>query len=363
MKNKKNYVARVVVGMSGGVDSSVAALLLKKRNYEVLGLFMKNWEEDDGHSCSYIEDLKDVKSVCEKLKIQLYQVNFSIEYWNKVFKVFLKKYKTGKTPNPDVLCNKEIKFKEFLDFSLENLNADYIATGHYVRKKKRNEKYILLKAKDERKDQSYFLHLLDQSQLEKVIFPIGEFKKSEIRKIAEKNGLLSVSKKKDSTGICFIGKKRFENFLQKYISCKNGDILSVHKEIIGQHPGSILYTLGQRKGIRIGGIKNEKHGPWYVIDKNVKQNTIMISQNKFHPSLVSKGIIINNVHWISEPKYRCSVQTRYHQKETYCSIRKICLNRISVRFDHPILSVTPGQYGVFYDREVCLGGGEIDLKF
>ncbi|WP_257788025.1 tRNA 2-thiouridine(34) synthase MnmA [Candidatus Riesia pediculischaeffi] len=362
MKNKKNYTARVVVAMSGGVDSSVAALLLKKKKYEVLGLFMKNWEEDDKNGCPFLKDLKDVQSVCNFLRINLYTANFSIEYWNRVFKIFLKKYQIGKTPNPDVLCNKEIKFKEFLNFSLEHLNADYIATGHYARIKKKNNEYLLLRGKDRKKDQSYFLHSLDQSQLQKVIFPVGELKKCEVRKIAEKARLI-VAGKKDSTGICFIGKKNFKNFIRKYIDCQNGNILSDYEEVIGQHSGSILYTLGQRNGIGIGGVKQKDGKPWYVIEKDIEKNTITVSQNKFHPSLVSNGLIMNKVHWISKPKYRCAIQTRYQQRETSCSIKTIYFNKIVVKFDHPILSVTPGQYGVLYDNEICLGGGEIDIKF
>ncbi|CAL1329282.1 tRNA 2-thiouridine(34) synthase MnmA [Candidatus Providencia siddallii] len=361
MFNKKQK--KVVIAMSGGVDSSVSAYLLKQYGYEVIGLFMKNWEEDDNvNYCSSSIDLADAISVCDKLNIELHTINFSSEYWNKVFKHFLSEYETGRTPNPDILCNKEIKFKDFFNFAIKNFKADYIATGHYVRNRNINGKSQLLRGSDKNKDQSYFLYTLSYKQISKCIFPIGNLNKTKVRYIASKINLIT-AKKKDSTGICFIGKRNFFNFLSYYLKIKPGEIITDDGKIIGQHNGIMYYTLGQRKGLGIGGIKNALEKPWYVIDKNIKKNQLIVAQDNKHPRLMSSGLIAQQLYWVNREEItqlRCVVKTRYRQSDIPCTIIKINKNNIKVNFDYPVSAVTPGQSAVFYINEVCIGGGVID---
>lgn len=358
---------KVIVAMSGGVDSSVSAYLLKKMGYHTVGLFMKNWEEDDNEEyCSSASDFLDAKLVCNQLKIDLFTVNFSSEYWNNVFKYFISEYKLGRTPNPDILCNKEIKFKLFLNFAIKNLKADFIATGHYVRLQKKNGSFQLLRAIDKKKDQSYFLYTLNQHQLSHIIFPIGEFKKTYVRNIAKKINLCN-AEKKDSFGICFIGKKKFNDFIGKYISdSKKGFITTFDGKILGKHRGIIYYTIGQRKGLKIGGIKNLKNLPWYVVDKNTKNNTIIVAQGKNNPHLMSSGFFTKKIHWI-DPSYSdkiiyCTVKIRYRHVDVPCKIKKINSKNIFIKFFSKIEAVTPGQSAVFYKNETCLGGGIIEKK-
>lgn len=356
----------VIIGMSGGVDSSVSALLLKKQGYHVEGLFMKNWEEEPGqeHNCSTDDDLIDAQAVCLKLGIRLHTVNFATEYWDRVFTYFLEEYKAGRTPNPDVMCNKEIKFKAFLDHAQE-LGADYIATGHYARVRNENNAYQLLKGLDNNKDQSYFLYTLGQQQLQYALFPVGELAKSEVRKIAEEAGLKN-AKKKDSTGICFIGERNFKKFLQQYLPAKPGLMQTPDGKTIGQHEGLMYYTLGQRQGLGIGGQKNSDESPWYVLDKNLEKNILIVGQGHDHPLLLSKKLTANQLHWVSGemPKvpFVCQAKTRYRQADQACVITAIENETIIVEFTEPQWAVTPGQSIVFYKNEICLGGGIITSR-
>ncbi|WP_343183288.1 tRNA 2-thiouridine(34) synthase MnmA [Buchnera aphidicola (Neophyllaphis podocarpi)] len=361
----KKYINKVIVGISGGVDSAVSAWLLKKQKYQVEGLFMKNWEEDDENKkCTSYQDLHDAKSICKSIGIKLHKINFSSEYWDYVFKNFIYEYKKGRTPNPDILCNKKIKFKFFLDFAIKELKADYIATGHYVIKKKINKETFLCKGFDYTKDQSYFLHCLNQNQLSKSLFPLGRFKKKYVREIAKNIGL-SVANKKDSTGICFIGPKNINIFLKKYISSKSGKIVNINNKIIGKHSGLIHYTIGQRKGLKIGGIKNSLiNKPWYVVKKDILKNILVVDQGNHNKNLMSIGLIANQLNWINKdilkfPMY-CNAKTRYRQSDIFCKIHKISRSYIKVIFNKPVCAVTPGQYVVFYIKNVCLGGGVID---
>lgn len=361
--NKK----KVIIGISGGVDSSVAAWLLKNNGYKVEGLFMKNWEENDKNNCSIKKDLIDAENVCNQLNIYLHKVNFSSEYWQYVFKNFLKEYKKGNTPNPDILCNKEIKFKLFLKFAIKYLNADFIATGHYAKNKKIGKYYFLLKGIDPKKDQSYFLYTLNSKILKKVLFPLGNLYKIQVRKIAESLKLIT-AKKKDSTGICFIGKRNFKNFLSKYLPVNPGNIIDFKGKIIGNHQGIPYYTIGQRKGLGIGGIKNNKNKqPWYVIEKNIISNEIIVGQGLNHPQLQSIGLLANKVHWINrrllKNNFICTLKTRYNQKLTYCIVKLFTNNNIKVFFYKTLTAVTPGQSVVFYKNNICLGGGIIKKIF
>ncbi|WP_323835722.1 tRNA 2-thiouridine(34) synthase MnmA [Photorhabdus africana] len=361
-----NSQKKVIVGMSGGVDSSVSAYLLQQQGYQVAGLFMKNWEEDDDEEyCSASTDLADAQSVCDKLDIELHTVNFAAEYWDNVFEHFLSEYRAGRTPNPDILCNKEIKFKAFLEFAAEDLGADYIATGHYVRRKDINGKSQLLRGLDNNKDQSYFLYTLSHQQIAQSLFPIGELEKPEVRCIAEKIGLVT-AKKKDSTGICFIGERKFRDFLGRYLPAKPGPIMTVDGESLGEHQGLMYHTLGQRKGLGIGGTKEGSEEPWYVIDKDVQNNILIVAQGHEHPRLMSTGLIAQQLHWVDRQtlteKIHCVVKTRYRQQDIPCTVTPINEDKIEVRFANPVAAVTPGQSAVFYQGEVCLGGGVIEQR-
>ncbi|HAD10040.1 MAG TPA: tRNA 2-thiouridine(34) synthase MnmA [Porticoccaceae bacterium] len=352
---------RVIVGMSGGVDSSVSALLLKQAGYQVEGLFMKNWDEDDGTEyCTAKADLADASAVCDKLGIHLHTANFAAEYWDEVFEYFLAEYKAGRTPNPDILCNREIKFKVFLEYA-ELLGADFIATGHYVRTR-RNTHTSLLRGLDTNKDQSYFLYAVSEQALAKTLFPVGELNKPEVRALAEEHGLVTHDKK-DSTGICFIGERRFQDFLTQYIPARPGDIMSTDGRVIGHHQGSMYYTLGQRAGLGIGGLADHAEAPWYVADKDVNNNTLVAVQGNDHPLLFSQTLTADQLHWISgqppQNSFRCSAKIRYRQKDQTCRVELGAGDSCQVSFDEAQRSVTPGQSVVFYQGETCLGGGVI----
>lgn len=351
---------KVIVGISGGVDSSVAAYLLKEAGYDVHGLFMKNWEEDDTSTyCSAEADIKDAKTICKVLDIPFQTMNFSFEYWENVFEDFLSALQAGFTPNPDILCNKEIKFRAFLDYAL-TLGADYIATGHYARKVSKNNHHYLLTGLDDSKDQSYFLHQLNQEQLKYSLFPLGDYQKSDIRAIAKKLGLITHNKK-DSTGICFIGERKFKEFLQNYLPAKPGKIVTEDGEIIGQHDGLMYYTLGQRKGLGIGGTKNRPDAPWFVVEKRLTDNTLIVAQGTDHPALFKQSLTTQNIHWIDEEPdfpYQCQAKTRYRQNNQDCTIERKN-NEYYVTFSKPQRAITPGQSVVFYKGDECLGGGVI----
>ncbi len=360
----ENSSKKVIVGMSGGVDSSVSAYLLMQQGYQVEGLFMKNWEEDDNDEyCAAAEDLKDAQQVCDKLGIKLHKVNFAAEYWDNVFEYFLAEYKAGRTPNPDIMCNKEIKFKAFLEFAAEALGADYIATGHYVQRQLRDGHWQLLRGLDNNKDQSYFLYTIGEQHVAQTLFPVGHLEKPAVRAIAEAQGLITHDKK-DSTGICFIGERKFKDFLQKYLPAQPGDIMTVDGEKIGRHEGLMYHTLGQRKGLGIGGTKEGGEEPWYVVGKNLEQNQLVVAQGHDHPSLLSGGLIATQLHWVDrngpQGTLRCTVKTRYRQQDIPCTLTRISEDKLEVRFDEPQKAVTPGQSAVFYLAEVCLGGGIID---
>jgi tRNA-uridine 2-sulfurtransferase len=357
---------RVVIGMSGGVDSSVSAWLLKEQGYEVIGLFMKNWEDDDDSEyCSTREDWIDAVSVADVVDVDIEAVNFAAEYKDRVFAEFLREYQAGRTPNPDVLCNAEIKFKAFLDHAMK-LGADYIATGHYARVREVNGEFQLLKALDASKDQSYFLHRLNQAQLANTLFPLGEIQKTEVRKIAEQLQLPN-AKKKDSTGICFIGERPFREFLNRYLSYKPGSMQTPEGEVVGEHVGLSFYTLGQRKGIGIGGIRSHQKADgssdaWYVARKDVENNTLYVVQGHDHPWLLSSSLEAAQVSWIAGHAPNAgalSAKTRYRQPDMACSFSGDDA-RFVLNFNDAQWAVTPGQSAVLYDGDVCLGGGIIN---
>jgi tRNA-uridine 2-sulfurtransferase len=358
---------KVIVGMSGGVDSSVTALLLLEQGYQVSGLFMKNWDEDDGTEyCTALADLEDASRVCERLGIPLQTVNFAAEYWDRVFEVFLAEYGAGRTPNPDILCNKEIKFKAFLDYARE-LGAELIATGHYARvEQDETGAYRMLKGLDPDKDQSYFIYTLGQEQLARTLFPIGHLRKPEVREIARKAGFEN-ARKKDSTGICFIGERRFREFLQRYLPARPGDIQTPDGEIIGRHEGLMYYTLGQRRGFGVGGVKGADQEPWYVLAKDLERNVLVAGQGHDHPLLFSDVLEAGSLDWadgrhLSAPLV-CQAKTRYRQPDQVCRVEPLEGGRCRVRFDRPQRAVTPGQSVVFYEGERCLGGGVIETTW
>ncbi|MDG6311059.1 tRNA 2-thiouridine(34) synthase MnmA [Glaesserella parasuis] len=360
----ENAKKKVICGMSGGVDSSVSAFILQQQGYQVEGLFMKNWEEDDDTDyCTAAADLADAQAVCDKLGIKLHKINFAAEYWDNVFEHFLAEYKAGRTPNPDILCNKEIKFKAFLEYAAEDLGTDFIATGHYVRRPPLEQQPKLLRGLDSNKDQSYFLYTLSEQQVAQSLFPVGNIEKPIVRAIAEDLGL-ATAKKKDSTGICFIGERKFKDFLARYLPAQAGEIKTVDGQVIGRHDGLMYHTLGQRKGLGIGGVKGASENAWYVVEKDLVNNVLIVAQGQDNSALLSSGLIASQLHWVDRQpireKLRCTVKTRYRQADILCEIQPLDDETIRVIFDEPQIAVTPGQSAVFYQGEVCLGGGIIE---
>jgi tRNA-specific 2-thiouridylase len=352
-----------MVGMSGGVDSSVSALLLKNQGLDVAGLFMKNWEEDDRFGeCPAAEDAADAKSVAESMGMVLHTRNFATEYWDNVFEKFLSEYRAGRTPNPDILCNREIKFKTFLEHA-EVLGADKIATGHYVRSDCKDGKHRLLRGVDYNKDQSYFLYAVGHQQLAKTLFPVGELEKPKVRELAQQAGF-NVFDKKDSTGICFIGERNFTAFLAEYLPAQPGEIQTVEGQVIGQHQGLMFHTLGQRQGLGIGGVKGYQEAPWYVLHKDLDNNILYVGQGHEHPWMLSTWLEASQLTWISGQApgagTELTAKVRYRQPDQHVRIEQIDESRMQLRFQQAQRAVTPGQSVVLYDGEVCLGGGIIE---
>jgi tRNA-specific 2-thiouridylase len=368
--NPAGQLHRVVVGLSGGVDSAVTAWLLKQQGHEVIGIFMKNWEDDDNSEyCSSNTDFVDAAAVADVLGIEIEHVNFAAEYKDRVFDEFVREYSCGRTPNPDILCNAEIKFKAFLDHAMR-LGAEKIATGHYarVRTNSSSGNCELLKGLDPAKDQSYFLHRLNQAQLSKTLFPVGELLKTEVRRIALEIGLPN-AKKKDSTGICFIGERPFREFLNRYIAKEPGPIKNDKGQTIGEHVGLSFYTLGQRQGLGIGGLKAKgaqrgggDHAPWFVARKDLQTNTLWVVQGHEHPWLLSQELTAQGASWVSgcaPDSGALAAKTRYRQADAACQLLPGATDAFSLHFTHPQWAVTPGQSAVLYADEVCLGGGVI----
>jgi tRNA-specific 2-thiouridylase len=355
-------MSNVIVGLSGGVDSAVAALLLKQQGHAVSAVFMKNWDEDDEQDyCPAEEDLADARAIAEKLEIELRTVSFSAEYWSRVFAHFLNECEAGRTPSPDIICNREIKFRAFLDYAVD-LGADFIATGHYARIE-RVPSVRLLKGVDSRKDQTYFLHTLSREQLQKSLFPLGELAKTEVRKLAEAEGFSNYAKK-DSTGICFIGERRFSEFLARYLKKKPGDICTLDNQVIGRHEGLMFYTIGQRQGLGIGGRSDSSGEPWYVVSKDMENNVLHVAQGVNHPALFSTGLRASQLYWISGAEVvspsECTARIRHQQPVQACTLATHSDLTCTVNFETPQRAVTPGQSVVFYQGDECLGGAIIE---
>lgn len=359
---------RVVVGMSGGVDSSATALKLKREGYDVVGIFMKNWDDTDENGvCTATEDYKDVQAVANQIGIPYYSVNFEKEYWNKVFEYFLDEYKKGRTPNPDVICNKEIKFKAFLDYAMD-LGADYVATGHYARVERDDDGTVhMLRGVDSNKDQTYFLNQLSQDQLQRVMFPLGEMEKSDVRQLAEEAGLKTADKK-DSTGICFIGERDFKEFLMNYLPAQPGEMQTLDGDVVNTHDGLMYYTIGQRQGLGIGGSKEYGNEPWFVIGKDLERNVLLVGQGFHHEHLYATHLEASDFSFTvkapAEAEFRCTAKFRYRTDDVPVTI-KMNDDRTEaiVEFDEPQRAITPGQAIVLYDGEECLGGGTIDRAY
>ena len=354
----------VVVGMSGGVDSSVSAYLLKEEGYDVKGLFMQNWQSEPGEICTSEIDFKDASAVCDKLDIPLHRANFSDEYWERVFTNFLSEHEKGRTPNPDILCNREIKFKSFLDYAF-NIGADFIATGHYAKIIAKNNNKFLARAKDSFKDQTYFLHEVSEKEFDRCIFPLADLTKDEVREIALKQNLITADKK-DSVGICFVGERNLKDFLNRFLSFSKGDIKDENGNIVGEHQGSILYTEGQRQGLQIGGVKGADELPWYVYKKDIKNNVIHVCQGVDNKLLMNSGLFVEKINWINDIEYNlpmnCLVQVRHQHKPVECYLESNN-EKIMVTFKDKIRAIAPGQSAVLYDNDICLGGGIINQTF
>jgi len=353
---------KVIAGLSGGVDSAVAAALLLEQGYQVEGLFMKNWDEDDEAGyCPAEQDLADARAVAECLGIKLHTISFSGEYWDRVFEFFLAEYRAGRTPNPDILCNQEIKFRAFPDYA-QKLGAEWIATGHYARVEGPPNQRRLLKGLDKNKDQSYFLYRLDQKALSHSLFPLGDLLKPDVRSGAENRGFANFAKK-DSTGICFIGERKFTEFLERYLPAQPGEIVSTEGEALGKHQGLMFHTIGQRQGLGIGGIRDTSGEPWYVAGKNMDTNQLIVAQGNDHPALFKPALEAKDLHWISATvpsiPLHCHARIRYRQPDQACEITALTDDLAQVRFSEPQRAVTPGQAIVFYDGDLCLGGGTI----
>ena len=359
---------RVVVGMSGGVDSSATALKLKREGYDVVGIFMKNWDDTDENGvCTATEDYKDVQAVANQIGIPYYSVNFEKEYWNKVFEYFLDEYKKGRTPNPDVICNKEIKFKAFLDYAMD-LGADYVATGHYARVERDDDGTVhMLRGVDSNKDQTYFLNQLSQDQLQRVMFPLGEMEKPDVRQLAEEAGVKTADKK-DSTGICFIGERDFKEFLMNYLLAQPGEMQTLDGDVVNTHDGLMYYTIGQRQGLGIGGSKEYGNEPWFVIGKDLERNVLLVGQGFHHEHLYATHLEASDFSFTvkapAEVEFRCTAKFRYRTDDVPVTI-KMNDDRTEaiVEFDEPQRAITPGQAIVLYDGEECLGGGTIDRAY
>ena len=354
----------VVVGMSGGVDSSVSAYLLKEEGYDVKGLFMQNWQSEPGEICTSEIDFKDASAVCDKLDIPLHRANFSDEYWERVFTNFLSEHEKGRTPNPDILCNREIKFKSFLDYAF-NIGADFIATGHYAKLIIKKNNKFLARAKDSFKDQTYFLHEVSENEFDRCIFPLADLTKDEVREIALKQNLITADKK-DSVGICFVGERNLKDFLNRFISFSKGDIKDENGNIVGEHQGSILYTEGQRQGLQIGGVKGANELPWYVYKKDIKNNVIHVCQGVDNELLMNSGLFVEKINWINDIEYdlpmNCLVQVRHQHIPVECYLESNN-DKIMLTFKDKIRAIAPGQSAVLYDNDICLGGGIINQTF